>query len=71
MQQHSLGESNQREIVKLMANGAKLFETHDETLNKGQMNGMMVNQMAVGHLVRKRGLVRPRNDGVWSQFPKW
>jgi len=43
MVQYNQGESNQGEIVSLMANGARLPNIHDEALNKGQMKGSDVN----------------------------
>jgi len=45
MVQHHQGESNQGGIVGLMANGAR----HPNINHEGRMNGMMGNQIAVGH----------------------
>jgi len=37
-----------------MANRAKLPIIRDEALNKGQIHGMMINQVADGHVSRRK-----------------
>lgn len=45
----TLEKANQVEIVWLLDDGAELPNIHGKALSKGQRNGMIGNQMAVGH----------------------